>query len=348
MSSAITIEQIAELAQVSRSTVSRVLNNHPSVRPNVRDRVLQVINEHNYTPHAAARSLAGSHTDTINLIVPRGAGIIFGDPFFVCIIQRIAETCSNLGYFLMLSMITPEIESNFYNRALRGRHFDGMLLVSCDIDDPILPLLIKDNIPLVMVGRHPYLENLSTVDTENRDGARQAVAHLIQLGHHRIGTITGPLQMEAAQARRDGYKQALLEAGIAIESALIVNGDFTQESGYEAMCILLSQSPRPTAVFVASDTMAIGAMRAIHECGLSVPRDIALVGFDDLSPAVYATPPLTTVRQPVAELGATAVHMLIERIKRPDAPVAHVRLPAQLVIRGSCGATTAPLSTKGG
>jgi LacI family transcriptional regulator len=154
--------------------------------------------------------------------------------------------------------------------------------------------------------------------------------------------------MEAAQARRDGYKQALLEAGIAIESALIVNGDFTQESGYEAMCILLSQSPRPTAVFVASDTMAIGAMRAIHECGLSVPRDIALVGFDDLSPAVYATPPLTTVRQPVAELGATAVHMLIERIKRPDAPVAHVRLPAQLVIRGSCGATTAPLSTKGG
>lgn len=338
MANTITIERIAELAEVSRSTVSRVLNNHPNVRSNVRLRVLQVMSDYEYTPHAAARSLAGSRTDTINLLVPRTVGVVFAEPFFSSIIESVAETCSNLGYFLMLSMITSDMEQSFYNRVLRGRNIDGVILASNDIDDPILPLLIKDCVPLVLIGRHPYLQTLSCIDAENREGARQAVAHLIGLGHSRIGTITGPLQMEAALARRNGYKQALLEAGIPISPTLIAHGDFTQESGYRAMQRLLCMEPRPTAIFAASDVMADGALRAIREAGLAVPDDLALVGFDDSPLAQYSTPPLTSVRQPLAEMGAAAVRALITQIRNPDPPTTQMYLPTTLVVRQSCGA----------
>src|SRR5919108_5122458 len=169
---ALTIEQIAEIAQVSRSTVSRVLNNHPSVRPAVRDRVLRIISEHNYTPHAAARSLASSRTNVIGLLIPRTAAAIFSDPFFPYVIQGITEACNSQGYFLMLAMVSAEMEQGFYNRILRSRHFDGVIMLSGDVDDPILPLLISDGTPLALIGHHPYFQNLISVDVENRSGAR--------------------------------------------------------------------------------------------------------------------------------------------------------------------------------
>lgn len=334
----LTIEQIAELAQVSRSTVSRVLNNHPSVRPPVRDRVLQVIRENNYAPRAAARSLASSRTDVIGLLIPRSAGVIFADPFFSQMIQGITEASASLGYFLMLAMVTAEMEQSFYNRILRSRHFDGVIMLSSDVDDPILPLLIQDRTPLVLIGHHPFFQNLNTVDVENRAGARQAVTHLLSLGYRRVATITGSLQMIAGMDRRDGYKQALLEAGIDINSELIIDGGFTREGGYAAMQRLLALERRPQAVFVAADSMASGALRAIREAGLTAPEDIALVSFDDLPLAAYAEPPLTTVHQPIAEMGATAVKVLIDQIEDPERAPVTVRLPTHLVVRSSCGA----------
>ncbi len=337
MSSTLTIEQIAALAEVSRSTVSRVLNNHPSVRPVVRDRVLQVIKEYNYAPSAAARSLASSRTDVIGLLIPRSAAFIFSDPFFSSVIQGITEACHSMGYFLMLAMLSADMEQGFYNRILRGRHFDGVIMLSSDVDDPILPLLIKDRTPLVLVGHHPFFQNISSVDVENREGARQAVAQLIELGHRRIATITGSLQMVVGMDRRDGYKQALLEAGLTIDPQLIVEGSFTRESGYSAMAQLLALPQRPGAVFVASDVMAVGALRAIREAGLSVPRDIALVSFDDLPLASFADPPLTTVHQPITEMGSTAVRLLVDQIENPERPPTQVRLPTSLVLRESSG-----------
>jgi LacI family transcriptional regulator, galactose operon repressor len=158
------------------------------------------------------------------------------------------------------------------------------------------------------------------------------------LGHRRIATIAGPLEMAVAMDRRDGYKRALLEAGLTVTPELIVAGNFTQESGYQAMSRLLGLAQRPTAIFTASDSMAIGALRAIREAGLTVPGDIALVSFDDLPVASFADPPLTTVHQLVQELGARAVELLIERIKQPDQPPVNVRLATSLVIRKSCGA----------
>ncbi|HEX6290782.1 MAG TPA: LacI family DNA-binding transcriptional regulator [Herpetosiphonaceae bacterium] len=334
----LTIEQIAELADVSRSTVSRVLNNHPSVRPAVRDRILRIISENDYAPQAAARSLASRRTNVIGLVIPRSAAVIFSDPFFPHVIQGITEACTSRGYFLMLSMVTADLEQGFYNRILRSRHFDGVLMLSSDVDDPILPLLMKDRTPLVLVGRHPYFTNLSWVDVENREGAREAVMHLIGLGHNHIATINGPLHMAAGIDRRDGYKQALLEAGLPINPEIMVEGDFTQQGGYLAMTRLLNLPQRPTAVFVASDTMAFGALRAIHEAGLSVPGDIALVSFDDLPSALFATPPLTTMHQPIYEMGFAAAELLIGRLERQDGLPPQRRIPTTLVIRQSCGA----------
>lgn len=335
--SPMTIEGIAELAEVSRSTVSRVLNEHPNVRASVRDRVLSVIQEHGYAPHAAARSLASQRTRVIGLLVPRSAATLFADPFFPFVIQGITEACSELGYFLMLSMISPQQEEGFYHRILRGRHFDGVIMLSSDVDDPILPLLMKDQSPLVLVGRHPYFPGLSWVDAENREGARQAVAHLIGLGHRRIATITGGAQMVAGIDRRDGYKQALLEAGLPLQPQLLVEGEFTQQSGYNAMQQLLQLPERPTAVFVASDTMAMGSLHALQENGVRVPEEMAVVSFDDLPTALFANPPLTTMRQPIYRMGAQAVRVLIERIEQPQRPPTQQYLPVELVIRQSCG-----------
>jgi LacI family transcriptional regulator len=333
-----TIEEIARLAEVSRSTVSRVLNNHPSVRPAVRNRVLAVIRQQNYTPYAAARSLASNCTHVLGLLIPRSAPFIFADPFFAGMIQAITEACSQRGYFMMLAMMSAETDEHFYDFILRSRHFDGMLLLSSDIDDPILARLIDTPTPIVLIGSHPYFDNLAWVDAENHAGAQRAVAYLIGLGHRRIGAITGPLRMAAAIDRRDGYKQALLEAGLTIAPELIVEGGFTQESGYWAMSRLLGLRSPPSAVFVASDTMAIGALRAIEQAGLRVPGDVSLIGFDDLPTAMAATTPLTTVRQPIAEMGATAVGLLIDRIEKRSAPASHLRLPTELIIRSSCGA----------
>jgi LacI family transcriptional regulator len=334
----LTIEQIAELADVSRSTVSRVLNNHPSVRPAVRDRILRIINENGYAPQAAARSLASRRTNVIGLVIPRSAAVIFSDPFFAHVIQGITEACTARDYFLMLSMVTADLEQGFYNRIVRSRHFDGVIMLSSDVDDPILPLLMKDRTPLVLVGRHPYFTDLSWVDVENREGAREAVTHLVELGHTRIATITGPLQMAAGIDRRDGYKQALLEAALPIIPELIVEGHFTQQGGYQAMNQLLRLPQRPQAVFVASDTMAIGALRAIHEANLAVPGDIAIVSFDDLPVASFANPPLTTTQQPIFEMGCAAAEMLIGRLEGESGVPSQRRIPTRLVVRQSCGA----------
>jgi LacI family transcriptional regulator len=346
----LTIEEIADLADVSRSTVSRVLNNHPSVRPSVRARVQQVIQDNRYTPRAAARSLASRRTNVVGLLIPRSAATIFSDPFFPHVIQGITETCSNRGYFLLLSMVTVEREQDFYERVLRGRHVDGLIMMSSDIDDPILPLLIRDDSPLVLVGRHPYLADVSSADVDNRDGAVQAVRHLIELGHRRIATITGPLYMVAAMDRRDGYKQALAEAAIPIRPDLIVESDFTQAGAYGAMHQVLQLAERPTAVFTGSDVMAAGALRALHEVGLRVPEDMALVSFDDLPLASILTPPLTTVHQPLNELGAAAADLLLDRLEQPDDhhQPSHKRLATHLVVRQSSGAPSARRSVPTG
>jgi LacI family transcriptional regulator len=338
MTQSLTIEEIAALAQVSRSTVSRVLNDHPNVRPMVRDRVLQVIRENNYAPRAAARSLASNRTHSIGVLFPVGLTNLFHDPFFALLVQGIMEGANRRGYFVMLSMVAADKEQEFYTKILRSRPYDGLIMPVHLIDDPVLPLLLKDHIPLVLCDRHPYLQHVSWVEIDNREGARQAVLHLLRLGHRRIATIAGPLELAAGLERRDGYKQALLENAVRIDPDLIVQGDFNQESGFTGAQTLLSLPKPPTAIFAANDNMANGALRAIRAAGLRVPQDIALVGFDDLPFARLTDVPLTTVRQPVVEVGAAASEILIDQLEQQDFAPIHRRLPLDLIVRDSCGA----------
>jgi LacI family transcriptional regulator, galactose operon repressor len=333
----LTIKDVASLAGVSRSTVSRVLNNRYGVKPTVRERVLRVMREHNYSPHAAARNLASARSDCIGVLIPRSAAVSLSDPFIATMIQALVDAATQQGYFAMLAMVTADRETGFYDRIIRGRHFDGIIMFSSDIDDPILPLLIKDGRPLVMIGRHPYFTDVASVDVENRQGAREAVAHLIQRGHRRIGLINGELQMEAALARRDGYKQALLEAGLPIQADLMVEGFYSHTGGLDAMQTLLKLPDPPTAVFAASDRMAVGALEAVRNAGLRVPQDVAIVGFDNLGLAASATPPLSSVAQPIDVMAADAVQLLIEQIKGESVPRS-VRLVGQLVVRESSDA----------
>lgn len=337
-----TLEEVARLAGVSRSTVSRVVNQHPNVRPEVRERVWEVIRKTGYQPHAAARSLATRRTRVIGLIIPQAVTTLFTDPYFPILMRGVADACNAHNYHLMLSLFSQRRVHNsrthqdlLYQQVLRGRYLDGVVVSSAPLDDPIFPRLLEDSVPFVIVGRCPY-EQASYVDVDNVIGARMAVEHLLRLGHERIATITGPLNMCAGQDRLEGYRQALTARGISVDEHLIAEGDFTEQGGRAAMQRLLSY--QPTAVFAASDMMAVGALKAIREAGLNVPEDIALVGFDDIPLASMVDPPLTTVRQPIEHLGSMAVELLISMLESPKAGSVHrVVLPTELVIRTSCG-----------
>jgi DNA-binding LacI/PurR family transcriptional regulator len=210
-----------------------------------------------------------------------------------------------------------------------------VVVSSAPLDDPIFPRLLEDGVPFVLIGRYSH-ERASYVDVDNVVGARMAVEHLLRLGHERVATITGPLNMCAGQDRLEGYRQALAARGIPVDEDLIAEGDFTEGGGRAAMRRLLPH--RPTAVFAASDMMAVGAIKVLREAGLRVPEDVAVVGFDDIPLASMVEPPLTTVRQPIEQLGSMAVELLVSLMENPGEETVHrVVLPTELVIRASCG-----------
>jgi LacI family transcriptional regulator len=333
-----TLEEVAQLASVSRSTVSRVINDHPNVRPEVRERVWQVIREVGYQPHAAARSLVTNRTYVIGMIIPEVVTTLFTDPFFPLLLRGATEACNSHQYQLMLSLFTGNADrQEIYQRILRSGYLDGVLVASASLEDPIVPNLLRDRIPFVSVGRYPD-ELVHYVDVDNVGGARMAVEHLIRLGHRRIATITGRLDMIAGQDRLNGYRQALEARGIPLEEELIVEGDFTESSGMFGMQRVLSASP--SAVFVASDMMAVGALKALRQADQQVPQDIALVSFDDIPIASAIEPALTTVRQPIERIASMAVEVLLsvlETSPQGEAPAQRIVLPTELVIRASCG-----------
>jgi LacI family transcriptional regulator len=341
----LTIEQIAQLAGVSRGTISRVLNNHPNVRPTVRRHVQSVIELHGYVPRAAAQSLASRRSNLIALLIPRSTDAVFADPFYSYSTQGVIEACARQGFFVTLSMVTGIARRGFME-SVYAAHFAGVVTQAVHIDDLMLPQLIKCGVPLVQIGRHPYLDELSWVDVEGRAGACQAVSHLLALGHRRIGLIAGPLYQASALDRRDGYKQALIASGIGVDAELMVEGDWTYAGGYQATRRLLQLVPLPTAIFAGNDLMASGALLALAEAGLAVPDHCAVIGFDDVPMASYTQPPLTTIHQPIFELGAAAADLLVERIAQPTLPPRHLTFPASLVVRQSCGAE-APVNRPG-
>jgi LacI family transcriptional regulator len=331
-----TLEEIAHVAGVSRSTVSRVINNEPNVRAEVRQRVQQVVDEMGYHPNVAARSLAGQRSRILGVVIPETVNTVFVDPFFPLVLRGISDAVNAKEYFLMLSMVSRDMEEDFYGRALRGQMLDGVVVVSARVGDPLIPRLLHDQIPFATTGRRLHHPEVSYVDVDNVRGAHMAVDCLLSLGRRRIATISGPLSMVPSLDRRRGYEAALRAAGLLINEDLIAEGDFTEAGGHVAMQGLLSQ--KPDAVFVASDLMAVGALRALHQAGLRIPDDVAVVGFDDAPVAAYTDPPLTTVRQPVYELGVTAVNLLLRLLENEVEGPLRTILTTELVIRASCGA----------
>ncbi len=332
----LTLEDIAKLAGVSRSTVSRVINDQPNVRPDVRDRILEIIRQTGYHPNAAARTLASNQSQMLGLVLPRSVSSFFVDPYFPRLTQGIAQACNLYDYTLSLFLIgTPEDEEKIYPRLARQGLLDGLLIQSGNIGDRLTERLITANIPAVIIGRPLYSGEVSFVDVDNVASARHATAHLITHGYQRVATIAGDSESAVSLDRLEGYRQALAEHGIAEDPALIAYGDYTEQGGYEAMKTLLS--PMPDAVFAASDSMAIGAIKAAREYGLKVPDDVAFIGYDDLPVAAKAEPPLTTVHQPIATLGGKAVETLLDLIENGTQPARRIIMDTRLVIRKSCG-----------
>lgn len=329
----LTLEDIARLANVSRSTVSRVLNNDPNVKPETRARVEAVLREINFQPNLAARSLAARRAGIVGLVIPAGTKEIFSDPYFGILIQGVTQACNARDYSVMLWLSTPEYERTAIRKILYGGLLDGVIVSSMLIDDPIVQALYTSDVPFVLVGRHPTL-TVSYVDVDNVGGAYAATTHLIQAGRQRIATITGPQNMIAGIDRLHGYCEALAAHGLSVLPELIAEGNFSERSGYEAMQRLLPA--RPDAVFVASDIMASGALQVLRRVGLRVPQDVAIIGFDDIPAAELFDPPLTTVRQPIQNMGYQAMMSLLQLIQQPGQQPQAMVLPTELVLRNSC------------
>lgn len=290
--------------------------------------------ELNYHPNAIARSLAQKSTETIGLMIARPAEQALANPFFPELMRGIGSVLYGAGYNLMLSMVSsPEEERNVALRLLRGRRVDGVILASASLDHRLIDDLVAEEFPFVLVGRVDGQSSITTVNNDNEMVGRMAVRHLISQGHRRIGLIGGPPELTVSIDRTFGYRQGLAEAGILWEPGLESNGHFTKEGGQAALAELLDRPEPPTAVFAADDAMAVGALMALKERNLATR--VALVGVNDDPLTALVEPPLSTIRIPVFDLGATAARTVLEMLRRDEWEPRSVLLPSTLVIRAS-------------
>jgi DNA-binding LacI/PurR family transcriptional regulator len=334
-----TAAEVAELAGISRTTVSFVLNNVPGVRitEETRQRVLEAARQLNYYPDATARRMVTGQTRMIGFALHQSPDQAFSDHFFPQVLHGMSQAATTQGFHLLFEVIPPEDGHNVYMKLINERHVDGIVLSGPRLDDTELLHAYEQGANIVLLGQMPD-NKIPFIDVNNIGGARTATEHLLSLGHTRVGLITNaPMEYTASTDRLAGYQQALEGQGLAFDQALVRYGNFTVESGAQAMAELLRLNPRPSAVFVASDTVAIGALQAIKDAGLRVPQDIAVCGFDDISFAKFTTPPLTTVQLPAYGLGWAAAEMLIRMISKEEIKNPYVILSTELVIRDSCG-----------
>ncbi|MBO8201054.1 LacI family DNA-binding transcriptional regulator [Streptomyces smyrnaeus] len=317
-----TLEEVARRAGVGRGTVSRVINGSPRVSDRTRAAVEDAVAELGYVPNRVARALAAGSADTVALVVPETESRFFTEPYFPAIVRGISAELALADMQLLLTLLRGRKERDRFAQYAAAHSIDGVLLVSVHADHTLPDLLARSEIPAVLGGRRRAAEPLPYVDCDNTGGARSAVDHLLARGRETIATITGPADVYAARCRTDGYREALHRADRPVAADLLVCGDFTEEGGDRAMRQLLERAPGLDAVFCASDVMAAGARRALREAGRSVPDDVALVGFDDSVVARHMDPPLTTVRQPIADMGREMARVLLQLLGKwtPGAP----------------------------
>jgi LacI family transcriptional regulator len=340
-----TIKELARRSGVSIGTVSRALNGYADVADETRRRILALAEELDYTPQAAARTLVTQRSHVIGVFLMTGEGHPdLQHPFFHEVLVGLRDTLGTHGYDLLLfASFQPGYGYGYgqhsYLQRCRHHRVDGAVLMGCPPDDPEVGRLTRSDLPCVGVDLELSGARAAYVSSDNVEGGRLPVAHLHDLGHRRIATIAGPLDTRPARDRLRGFRDGIAAAGLAYRDELVTYGDYYLDSGQAAARRLLAQRERPTALVAASDMMAVGAYRAAREAGLDVPGDLSVTGFDDIVLAAHLHPPLTTVRQDKAGLGAAAARALLQQIDG-DAAAPPDSLPVELVVRSS----TAPPS----
>ncbi|HHF5309532.1 TPA: substrate-binding domain-containing protein [Haemophilus influenzae] len=325
-----TMKDIARLAQVSTSTVSHVINGSRFVSDEIREKVMRIVAELNYTPSAVARSLKVRETKTIGLLVTAT-----NNPFFAEVMAGVEQYCQQHQYNLIIAATGGDAKRLQQNlQTLMHKQVDGLLLM-CGDSRFQADIELAISLPLVVMDWWFTELNADKILENSALGGYLATKALIDAGHRKIGIITGNLKKSVAQNRLQGYKNALSEAKIALNPHWIVESHFDFEGGVLGIQSLLTQSSRPTAVFCCSDTIAVGSYQAIQQQGLRIPQDLSIMGYDDIELARYLSPPLSTICQPKAELGKLAVEALLQRIKNPNENYRTLVLEPTCILRGS-------------
>jgi LacI family transcriptional regulator len=332
----VTIMRIAQEAGVSVPTVSRVLNGRSDVSPRTRERVEQLLQEHGYRRRVSRQSARANLLD-----------LVFNDldsPWAVELIRGVEDVCHAAGVGTVVSAVhRRSAATKQWLQNLRARASDGVIFVTSDLTPPVHSELHRLGIPIVVVDpAGGAAMDVPTVGATNWSGGRSATEYLVSLGHTRIGLILGPKHLLCSRARQDGYRAALDAAGLTVDERLIHPGDFRHESGFVAADALLSLPDPPTAIFASSDTMALGAYEAARRRGVRVPDDLSVVGFDDLPEARWSSPPLTTVRQPLSEMGSLAARTVLRLAAGEEIETPRVELATALVVRDSAGPPVSP------
>jgi len=329
-----TIADIAKLANVSKSTVSRALNDSPLISDKTKTRIRAIAEANNFEIHQGARNLSLQRSQTIALVVSIDPelGRFVTDPFSIELLGAIANTLAINNYDLLLAQIRQDEPKSFY-RYFSAKQIDGMILFSCDLPMAEFIKLTKQSVPFILWGT-PHQANLCcAVGSDDITGGYLATKHLLELGRRRIAFIGGSEKHVYVLERYKGYKKALIEAGLEINPALLIPGNYTSAGGYKAMQTLLDQEIALDAVFADSDLMAIGAMEALRANNRRVPHDIAMVGYDGIQLSAHCSPPLTTVRQNITQGGELLAKNLLQYID--DKIITNVVLPVELIVRQS-------------
>ena len=325
------IREVAEKANVSVTTVSHVVNQTRFVAPETETRVRQAMVDLNYRPNILARSLRRGETKTIGLILPDSA-----NPFFAESARLLEDFAFQQSYSLILCNSNGDLEKERrYTEVLFNKQVDGIIFMAAGDDTQSLQEMIDRQLPVVVVDRFLDHMDVDAVITDNHQSGYLAARYLIENGHSRISIIRGPSNVNPSAQRVTGFRKAMMEAGLAINAEFEASGDFHPDSGYLAARTMLQLSPPPTAIFACNDLMAIGALKAVREAGLLVPEDVSLIGHDNKEMASSIKPALTTISQPMEELAATAIKLLLERIEQPRLAPRRIVLPNRLVIRQS-------------
>jgi DNA-binding LacI/PurR family transcriptional regulator len=330
-----TIKTVAARAGVGRTTVSRVLNGSELVSAEARSRVLEAIKELNYVPNSVARGLVTNRTEAVALVIPESESRLGSEPFFAALIRGVSGVLTETRTQLQLVLVRDELERDQLTSSIATRRVDGVLLVSVRAQERLAAMLEEMGLPTVLAGRRGEDERLSYVTSDNLGGATEAVSHLLGRGRGRVATITGSLDMDVGHARLAGWRRAHELAGRQADETLVEAGDFSEEGGRRAMRSLLERAPDLDAVFAASDLMAVGALAELRRQGRRVPEDVAVVGFEDSVLARHTNPPLSTVRQPVEEVGRSMARILLAEIGEVESGRQQLTLPTELVVRES-------------